>query len=329
VVWEIPFPSGTLGEDEWQRSLRQWRQFKREAAKRKETGEFDEMYLTQVGARNLHYYDGTVRTVILRSYPRQITVPLAPVIRLSDEEVDNVRRFASAKSILDRRHRILFECSPKSGQSIVTPEYARELARNLLIRVPDTCVILSSNQNIVSKDDRILDGSKLSFRENAELTKYCTLLVGCSSGISWLATSDWAQPLPTLQLLRSGAVFSNSMVLDHKRWGLPAGDIVEMTDAPIQRACDCLETMLKEDVRTAKMQFHEVTSHMNLNSYDAVLRELLRKGAYTQLGLFLIDNVRREGFSSRHVIRSCFVFVSYAFGHLRRSGGSIIRRLLR
>ena len=29
-------------------------------------------------------------------------------------------------------------------------------------------------------DDRIIDGSKLSFRENAELTKYCTLLIGCS-----------------------------------------------------------------------------------------------------------------------------------------------------
>jgi len=45
---------------------------------------------------NLQNYDGTIRSSIFNAYPHPITVPVTPVIRLSQAEVDNVRRFAEA-----------------------------------------------------------------------------------------------------------------------------------------------------------------------------------------------------------------------------------------
>ena len=144
---------------------------------------------------------------------------------------------------------ILFECSAGSGQSFVTPDFALQAARGIVARQPDTAVVLSSNVAVVSGDPRIVDGSTLPFKCNAELTKSCTLLIGCSSGISWLTTSDWAKPLPMIQLLRRETSVYASFVHDHEHFGLPTDTIIEMTDCPAQRVVDCVHAICTQWVR--------------------------------------------------------------------------------
>ena len=184
---------GDLG-DHWPQVWKLWDDLRRESAARLAHGDFDEVHLTQFDPGRAEQYDGTVRSIILSGYPRPITVPLAPVLRLEPEEIANVQRFAEAHPAVGRcTHVLLFECSPKSGQSFVTPAYALEVSRALVARRADVCVLLSSNLPIVTGHERIIDASALAFRENAEITKHCTLLVGCSSGITWLASSDWGQ----------------------------------------------------------------------------------------------------------------------------------------
>jgi hypothetical protein len=68
----------------------------------------------------------------------------------------------------------------------------------------------------------------LTYRENAELTKYCTLFIGCSSGITWISTSDWAKKLPTLQLLNPRFFIYSGMNYDFKLSNLDNKHIIEL-----------------------------------------------------------------------------------------------------
>ena len=249
-VWEIAF-----------RDRREmdaaWRMFERQAQRRYRSGEFDQMFLTQLGPNNYQNFDGTIRSSLFRSYPHPITVPVDPVVRLSDDEVDSVRRFAEHHRLAQFRHVVLFEYSAESKQSFVNQEFALRCARGILARLPDAAFILSSSQPIASDDPRIIDGSTLSFRENAELTKHCSLLVGCSSGVSWLCTSDWARPLPMIQLLKSYSSVFASMAHDAAYFGRSKETILEMTDCTIDRLVECLSTVLTNGFPQARQMFHE------------------------------------------------------------------------
>lgn len=196
-IWEFPLSSPND-------MFEQWQKFEREANEREKRGDFDEIFLTQIYPNNFKNFDGTVRSSIFRAYNRPITVPVSPVLCLSPTEVKHVRSFAESHRLKERKNVILFECSPKSGQSFATLDFAFKVSKKIIERIPDLCVVISTNEPFHSEDERIVNGSVLSFRENAELTKYCTILVGCSSGISWLCTSDWAKPLPMIQLLKKG-----------------------------------------------------------------------------------------------------------------------------
>jgi hypothetical protein len=68
-----------------------WFSFTKEALKKKEAGEFDEIFFTQVYPSNVHNYDGTTRGSIYNSYPHPVTVDARPVLRLYDEEINKVR----------------------------------------------------------------------------------------------------------------------------------------------------------------------------------------------------------------------------------------------
>jgi len=145
-------------------------------------------------------------------------------------------------------------------------------------RVRDCVIILSSDRPVDGGHPRVLDGGVLTFRENAELTKYCTLLVGCSSGISWLSTSDWARHLPTIQVLsRNTSVFA-SMLHDAEYFGLPTDEILEMTDCTRERLADCMCTALIEGFPGARSLYHERIP-VELNFYfEVFMRAVLRQG---------------------------------------------------
>ncbi len=269
-VWEIPVANRNDMDTAW-------RKFEPEAKRRFNMGEFDEIFLTQVNPNNYQNFDGTIRSSIFRGYPRPITVPVTPIIRLNESEIESVSSFAHQHQLGMYKHVVLFECAGASGQSFVTPQYAVEVSKIVLDHSHGCAFILSSNVKINSSDHRIIDGSRLSFRENAELTKYCTTIVGCSSGISWLSTSDWAKPLPKIQLLkRSTSVFA-SMCHDAEYFGLPTERIIEMTDCTQQHTADCIILAL-EDFTRARSTFHE-RIQVRLDLYlEKFLKTVLRSG---------------------------------------------------
>jgi hypothetical protein len=206
-----------------------WRRTRAESMRRKAAGQFDHVFFTQLYPDNIDNFDGTTRSSIFRSYPGKITVPVAPVLELADAEVERVADFAKRHRLADYGNVVLFESSPASGQSFITPDKAMVISRELLVGRADTAVILSSAKAFHSDNPAVIDGSALSLRENAELSKYCTLLLGCSSGITWLLTTEWAKKLPTIQLLRPtpGWYAFASVKYDHQFWGLPHDHVLE------------------------------------------------------------------------------------------------------
>jgi len=248
-IWELkrnPNDSKTL-----------WQKFVDEAILKKERGEYDLIFFTQILPDNFKNYDGTVRSSIFRGYPKPISVPVEPIVRLSDSEIENVARFAKKHRLKEKKHVILFEYDAASGQSFVTQDFAIDTAKIVLKKFPDTVFILTSNTEINEPEPNIIDGSILSFKENAELTKYCTLLIGCSSGISWLATSDWAKPLPKIQLLKTKTYFYASMMHDAIHFGLPTDQLLEIQDCPPTYLADCIKMVLEKGFSQAKGKYHK------------------------------------------------------------------------
>ena len=121
--------------------------------------------------------------------------------------------------------------SPGSGQSKINNNFAIIISKRIIKRFENSVILLSSNQKIHTGNERIIDASELTFRENAELSKYCNLLIGCSSGITWLLTSTWAKKIPTIQILKKRALLFEfaSVSYDLNYWGLSTDHIIEIT----------------------------------------------------------------------------------------------------
>src|SRR5262249_2791217 len=141
---------------------------------------------------------------------------------------------------------IMFEFAAGSLQTFIGLEFARAAARQILEEVPDCRIVLASHVPGGVADPRGVHGTGLFFRETVELTRYSSLWLGCSSGISWLCTSSSARRLPTIQLLsRKTSVFA-SMVHDHEYFGLETDSIIEMTDCAVERVVGCVRTVFGE-----------------------------------------------------------------------------------
>ncbi len=222
-IWSVEYPAGELPfEGPWRRTVA-------EAEARRRRGEFDEIFTTQIFPDHYNDFDGTTRSTIFRAYGRPVTVPVAPVMRLREEEVARVTAFAEKHGLARYKNVVLFECAPASGQSFLNVDIARRVAARVATQIPDTSFVLSSPQPFTSDHPAVIDASSLTYRENAELSKHCTLLLGCSSGITWLLTSDWAKRLPTIQFLRKPEAWYlfASVRYDHAHFGLPAEHVME------------------------------------------------------------------------------------------------------
>lgn len=286
-VWEIPVANHKEVYEAWQR-------FETEALERKKKGDFDEIFLTQIYPNNFQNFDGSVRSSLFRAYPNPITVPISPVLKLLPIEVENVRCFAESNHLLNYKHVVLFECSANSGQSFVTTDFAKEVAYRLVNKYQDMCVILSSHMPIQSNNKRIIDGSILSFRENAELTKYCTLLIGCSSGISWLSNSEWAKPLKMVQLLKKDNSIYGSFIYDFKYYNISTKEIIELTDCQIERVVNCIETIITKGFHEARLLFNE-NIPLTFGYYKQHHMNFLNKYKIKKSIILLLSNIERHG----------------------------------
>ena len=168
---------------------------------------------------------------------------------------------------------MLFECAPQSGQSLMTIEKAKEIAERIIRKNPNIKFILSSNQSFVSLNPNIVDGSKISWRENAELANYCNLIVGCSSGISWLCTAQWTKPLPIIQIVNPnyrGGGITASMKIDFRFYGIETKNLIELYNPSEDLLQECILSVTENNFNTVK-KLYDITD----NSYFANIRFLI------------------------------------------------------
>ena len=232
-----------------------FRKFKKEIYQRQASGEFDEVFITHIMDTNQALYDGCIRSTIFRAYPYPVTVSVQPVLRLSDAEINNVKKFSLLHNLVGYRHVILFEFAPLSGQSKMTKEMALQISENITSN-KDVAVILSSGNKIEHTNKNIIDGSVLTLRETAGLTHDCTLLLGCSSGITWISTSDAAKLLPMIQILNPNTTWVNPVSRDFKRFGLDTSHVIEMTKVEKEIIITCVKQAMV-DFSLAKKIFNQ------------------------------------------------------------------------
>jgi hypothetical protein len=250
TIWELPIHTRDIGKADWI-------PFERQAEEMRRRGEFTEIHYTQIIDIHIEKFLTTLRNTVFRIFGQPITVDVRGIVRLTDAEVSRVSAFAERHRLASFRHVVLFECTPSSLQSQLSIDFALRLARAITDRHPDVAFVLSSHQELPTDVERVFSARELTYRENAELSKHCSLLIGCSSGISWLTTSDWAKKLPMLQLLNERSHIFCGFTFDHELNGLDTSAIIEMTRYDFHDALACVEQMLTGDVAGARTTFHQ------------------------------------------------------------------------
>lgn len=232
-----------------------FRKLKKKLYEEKSDGIWDEVFVTQNMDENLAYYDGCIRTGIFSAYPKPITKGITPVLKLSGTEKINAAGFAKKHNLENYRIRLLFEFAPQSGQLPITKEYAIQLAEQLTADT-SVAVILSSALTIDHPTERIIDGSVLTLRETAGLSFYCTHLLGCSSGITWITTSDGAKLLPMIQLINPDTIWQNFVSRDFKRFNRSTEGIIDLIGLDKKKVEDCLQLCF-EDFGAARQKYNQ------------------------------------------------------------------------
>jgi hypothetical protein len=256
ILNENPFVDAVIETDEVPKNDRSaLRKLKKRFRKEKEAGIWDEVFVTQNMDENLAYYDGCIRTGIFRAYPHPITVDPTPVLQLTEAEKKNAAEFSKKHQLEKYRIRLLFEFAPQSGQLPITKEFAIRLAENL-VKNPDTAVILSSALTIDHANERIIDGSVLTLRETAGLSFFCTHLLGCSSGITWITTSNGAKLLPMVQLINPDTIWQNFVSRDFKRFNRSTTGIIDLLGLDEGKVEACLQRSFN-DFAAARLQYNQ------------------------------------------------------------------------
>lgn len=269
---------------------------------------YDHIFSTQFFPENIHHYDGTIRSTLLRSYPGFKNMDVTPHLRLTSGEISNAAAFADRHQLNHYSKRILFECTPGSNQSFINPALAVDISQRLVNRYPDMVIILSTHLPLETGHPRIIVANQVSFRENAELAKYCNFLIGASSGITWLLTSDWLEkPLPTIQLLSVARGISFASVkYDFEYWGLPHDHVVEIFTADTDRIVNCIELYYQQGMPACIQQYNEEKKPDPFFIKDYFNMVAKRKNIRQLLGLFK-NFGERNGYSPKLLL--AFIFI--------------------
>ncbi|HEY4151242.1 MAG TPA: hypothetical protein VGM41_20030 [Chitinophagaceae bacterium] len=300
---------------------RAFRRLKKELERRKDAGEWDELFITHIMGDNEANYDGSIRPAIFRGYGRPVTVPVTPVLELSPDETGAAKDFALRHGLQQYRHIVLFEFAPQSGQSPITKDLAIAIAEGVT-KDPGACIILSSASKIDHPSAQIIDGSALSLRQTAALTHYCSLLLGCSSGITWISTSSAAKQLPMVQLLNPATNWFNPVSRDFERYGLDSSTVIELSrfDAASVEAC---VTAAFSDFAVARAQYHE-TMPLHFKTTRNIVYNLLCFRSFRAIGRHIALNTKTYGHRLSFYKEVITGFIIFPF----RLTGNLIRKSL-
>ncbi len=280
IIANNPYVDEVMATDEVAKNdAAAFKKFKKKVFAEKAAGKWDEVFVTHNMDTNLALYDGTIRGMILRAYPTKITVPLQPILKLTDAEINNTTIFAEANKLRTFKNVILWEYAPLSGQTELNIEMVMAVAKRIVL-LPSTCIILSSANKFESTAN-IIDASTLSVRENAALTHYCSLLIGCSSGITWLSTSSAAKFLPMLQLLNAQAYFINTPSVDFKRYNITHNGLIEMPSFTEDKIFNCVKEILENGFKAAENYNEEMP--IQFNATKNIVYNLLVYGEFAAI----------------------------------------------
>jgi 6-pyruvoyl-tetrahydropterin synthase len=287
-VWQVPVPPSV------DQALA-WRVFEREACRRLLRHEFDHAYLSQIWPNNFQNYDGTIRPSILRAYCAPITVPISNTIVLDQQERERVAAFIDKAGLKEFEHRILFECSAKSGQSFMTPALAEEVADYVYDRLPESTIVFSTHLPMALRHKNSRYAGTLTLREIAALTHDCTLFVGTGSGGTVAASSTAAKWLPMIQLLSASTSMYASFRHDFEYYGLPSSNILEMTNESPAHIASAIAAASASGIEVAKAEFDSPVILGFRHYMELIEGNLLNRDRYLDAAQSLLTTVDRYG----------------------------------
>lgn len=217
---------------------------------------FDKVCLSQIWPNNFRHYDGTVRPSILRAYGGALTVPVDSTIVLTEEERAQVEDFAATTAGGAHDYRVLVECAASSGQSFVTPAFALAVAEKVGEVLPGCLFILSTHRRLETNARNVVWADALNMRQNAALTHHCDMFVGCGSGLTVVATSEAAKPLPNIQILTARTSVYASFCHDFEYFGKPSDRFIEMGDPDVASVADAVVAELTQGHDAARARHH-------------------------------------------------------------------------
>ncbi|MDX2439146.1 MAG: hypothetical protein QNK40_01200, partial [Desulfobacterales bacterium] len=86
----------------------------------------------------------------------------------------------------------------------------------------------------------------------------------------------------------------NSLVNDHKQWGLDTDTIIEMKASSINTVYLCIATVLLERFDIARAKYHQQI-RTPLSYYQPIINELLSRGEIKNIIDFSLLNFKRHG----------------------------------
>lgn len=241
-------------------------------------GVYDRLFILQPIRSNLRRYKICIRQMILDAYPISLKGSLKGILSLTDSQRDNVSEFIRKNKIENYKNRILFEFAPSSGQSSLSTDVLLKIAEKLTLENESTCVILTSKLELVLNASGLFNAHTISFKENAELINYCNLLVGCSSGISWLSASTWCKPINTIQFISNSVPWFNSLKNDFNYSHIPSDNLIELYKFSGESLFETIDFTLKNNFTEAKRKFdQELPSNFNDGTLRTVADQLAEK----------------------------------------------------
>jgi hypothetical protein len=289
ALWQVDLPASAEDKEKMFEAVIE------EAKKKKQSGEFDDIFITQILGDNYAKYDGSLITSIYRCYGHPVTVDKTPVLVLTDAEISKANTFASFNKIDSFKHVVLFECAPQSGQLDIGDTFINNVCAAIM-QNEDTCIILSSAKKIQSTVPNVFDGSTLSIRETVALSHHCTLLLGCSSGITWAVASTAGKKLPTIQLLDKNAYIFNPPSITFAQMGKAVDHIIELFDFTVPLLSDCFSVVMNKGFDTARNSYNQKPVKQ-FRVYRGITHMFIARKKYALLSNFIKLNIAVHGYN--------------------------------
>jgi hypothetical protein len=286
AVWLIDMPAGEDKDTIFNETLK-------EGEVLRKSGIYDRVFCSQILGDNWYNYDGCVRTSIYRCYGKPITVDKRPVLVLTEAEKSAAAIFFQQHGLDTYKNVVLYECAPLSGQANFTDEFVMSIA-SMLSDYPDTAVVLSSAKKYPINKKGVVDGSSLTIRETVALSRHCTLLLGCSSGITWAIHSQSAWKLDSVQLLNMDSYVFNPPSVAMQKTGESVEHLLELYHYDRGVIRQVFDSILVDGFQSARDRFNQLPGKQ-FKLYRGIVHGFLHSGKWALLARFIKMNLRENG----------------------------------